>query len=338
MPSMRLSPREASSLAQFVVHARPPTEPIDAQARKNGATLVAEKKCGACHASDLVPTGPSLARFAESHDGAEAKAKLASHAGYMLDDATRRNLATYVLAQRDIRPRPDLHVARDEGAALYASLGCAHCHDLDLGPSSKPAPSLFGEGLRVRPQWLFDYLRAPAKHPVRPPFHPEWAFRDLVPADRVAVRMPTYALDEPRATALVRFFTHRDGATFPFSASAPASLSGEALVSAIADFTHKDRGACASCHTIAIPDPSRAQQDLDKLAPPLSLAHDRLRPAWIDACILQAPKWVVGMPAFAKPDQVPRLRDLVLLLRDRTILPAAGAETTTPALGLGDPL
>jgi hypothetical protein len=185
---------------------------------------------------------------------------------------------------------------------------------------------------------LFEYLRAPERHPVRPPFHPEWAFRDLVPADRVAVRMPTYALDEARTTSLVRFFSDRDHAPYPFSAASTVGhdFSGDALTSAIADYTHKDRGACSSCHTVAIPDVARAQQDLDKLAPPLALAHDRLRPDWIDECILQAPKWVTGMPAFGKPEQAARLRDLVLLLRERTVLPPAGSEGSVPALGLGD--
>ena len=52
---------------------------------------------------------------------------------------------------------------------------------------------------------------------------------------------------------------------------------------------------------------------------------------------VQPDVWVHGMPAFAKPpDEVDRLRDLVLLLRERTVLPPPGEEARVPALGLGD--
>jgi hypothetical protein len=149
--------------------------------------------------------------------------------------------------------------------------------------------------------------------------------------------MPTFVLDERDATELVRFFTARDGASFPYAATPHVMLGGDALTTAIGDLTHKDRGACTSCHTVAIPDVARAREDSDKLAPPLALAHDRLRPEWIEACMMQPEAWVAGMPAFARPlDSIDRVRDLVMLLRDRTQLPPAGAEGNIPALGLGD--
>jgi len=180
-------------------------------------------------------------------------------------------------------------------------------------------------------------LRAPQRHPVRLAFHPELAYRDLVPAEHATPRMPTYALGEAEATALVRFFVDRDGASFPYAAATQPQLTGDALTSAIADVTHKDRGACLGCHTIAPPDVTRAREAEGKLAPPLSLAHDRLRASWIEACILQPSTWVAGMPPLERPrDEIVHVRDLVLLVRDRTVLPPAGAEGSVPALGLGD--
>ena len=334
MPNLSLTAREAASLAQRVVTARA-AETTDARRRRDGDAIIATKSCAACHAIQPARSAPSLARFGESHDRASALAKLAAHASIALGESAKNDLATYLLAQRDVRVRPDLRVETSEGAELFRALSCGACHAFDLDAST-PGPSLGGEGARVRPQWLFEYLRAPRLHPVRPAFHPEWAFRDLVPADRVAVRMPTYALDESQTTSLVRFFSERDHAAFPFSAKSATALTGDALTSAIADFTHKDRGACTSCHTIGIPDVARAQQDLEKLAPPLALAHERLRPRWIEACILQPSNFAPGMPAFGTPEQAARLRDLVELLRDRTVLPPAGAEGSVPALGLGD--
>ncbi len=332
MPSLRLSARESSSLAQHLVRTKsandvPSSNRHDeASPPESGKAIVANGKCAACHAAKLAPT---LAL--------DATKPLVDHAGYHFDDATKRALGAYVKSQHAARVRPDLRVAPRTGEAAFASLGCAGCHALDEPGAMLAGPSLFGEGLRVQPQWLFDFLRAPQRHPVRPPFHPEWAYRELVPAEHAAPRMPTFALGEAEATALVRFFVDRDGASYPYAAASRPELAGESLASAIANVTHKDRGACSTCHTIAPPDVARARESEGKLAPPLALAHDRLRPAWIEACIMQPSIWVTGMPALERPrDEIDHVRDLVLLLRDRTVLPPAGAEGQVPALGLGD--
>jgi cytochrome c2 len=325
MPNLRLSAREASSLAQHLVRSKAAIEAPSSK-KNDGDAILANGKCAACHAAKLTPTR-----------ALDATKPLVDHAGYHFDEATKRALSTYVKSQRAVRVRPDLRVPPRAGETAFASLGCSGCHALD-DPSTKLAgPSLFGEGLRVQPQWLFDFLRAPQRHPVRPPFHPEWAYRELVPAEHATPRMPTFALTEAEATALVRFFVDRDGASYPYAAAPRPELAGESLASAIADVTHKDRGACLTCHTIAPPDVARARESEGKLAPPLALAHDRLRPAWIEACILQPSVWVTDMPALERPrDQIDHVRDLVLLLRDRTVLPPAGAEGLVPALGLGD--
>jgi len=354
MPSLRLTAREAASLALKVVPHRVEgaapasrgetvtckipggeTKPLARDAC--GEAIVSAAKCATCHAPKLSPTGPSLARFGESHDGAAAEAKLAAHAGFHFGVVEKRAVATYLVAQRDVRVLPESMPPPPVGVASFASRGCAGCHALDDVTVTTPGPSLFGEGLRTQPQWLFAFLRAPERHAVRPSLHPEWAFRDLVPPDRVAPRMPTYALDERETSDLVAMFSERDGASLPYAAVPRVSLAGDALANALADFERKDRGACTSCHTIGQPDATRARDEAAKLAPPLALAHERLRPAWIDACILQPGDWVHGMPAFVRPmDEIERVRDLVLLLRARTVLPPPGEESSVPALGLGD--
>ncbi len=360
MPSLRLSAREASSLAQHVVPRRLATDGIDAQATTGrnesiacrlprateaktmtrdacGEAIIAAANCVSCHTTAPARSAPSLARFGEGRDSSSAALKLVDHAGYRLARNTKRDVLTYLLSQRQVRVRPDLLAPAHEGSAAFESLGCAGCHALDALATKTPGPSLFGEGLRTQPQWLFEFLRAPQRHAVRPSLHPEWAYRDLVPADHVTPRMPTFPLDEATTTSLVRFFVERDGASFPYAAVPQIVLGGDALTNAIADVTHKDRGACLGCHTIATPDVARARESEGKLAPPLALAHDRLRPAWIEACLAQPDAWVMGMPALDKPiDEIDRVRDLVLALRERTVLPPPGAEGQIPALGLGD--
>ena len=325
MPTLRLSSREASSLAQHLVRAKPTFE-APPSTRHDGEAIVRDGHCAACHAAKLEPQRPL-----------DASKPLVDHAGYHFDGAARRALETYLKSRHPVRVRPDFRVPPRTGEEAFASLGCAGCHALDDPNDKHAGPSLFGEGLRVQPQWLFEFLRAPQRHAVRPPFHPEWAYRELVPAEHATPRMPTFALDESTATALVRFFVDRDSASYPYAAAPQPQLAGDALTTAIADVTHKDRGACLGCHTIAPPDVARARESEGKLAPPLSLAHDRLRASWIEACILQPSTWVSGMPALERPrEEIVHVRDLVLLLRDRTVLPPAGAEGQIPALGLGD--
>ncbi len=350
MPSLRLSTREAASLARYLTSPShdEPSAVGDVPCLVNGAkktmaidacgeAIISASKCVACHATGLVRSAPGLLSYGEEHDGATAEAKVASHVGYKLDAPTARSLAVYLASQTGTRVRGDLHAPAHDGEALFAALGCGGCHGHDDVAPPSFMPTLFGEGLRVRPQWLFDFLRAPERRPVRPPFHPEWAYRDLVPAEHVTPRMPTFALADDQVTTLVRFFTERDGASFPYAASPAVVLTGEALTTAIGDLTRKDRGACTSCHTIAIPDVARARDSGDKLAPPLALAHERLRAEWIEACIMQPERWVPQMRPFARPvAEVEGVRDLLLLLRDRTVLPAPGAEGAVPALGLGD--
>ena len=336
MPSLRLTAREAASLAAHLVKPAIPEARLGSRTEEVGCKLpsgetktmardacgeavVSAEKCAACHTNEVAPTGPALG------DG-----KVQDHAGFHFDAPTRRDLATYVLAQRAPRARPDLRVAPREGEESYEARECAGCHE------KGPGPSLFGEGLRTRPQWLFAFLGAPQRHPVRPSFHPELAYKDLVAPDHVQPRMPSYALGERETTALVRFFSERDGATFPYAASLHVTLSGDALTGALAELERKDGGACTTCHTVAPPDVARAREQPD-LAPPLALAHERLRAAWVEACIAQPEVWVHGMPALARPyEEIDRLRDLVLLLRDRTVLPPPGQESSVPALGLDD--
>jgi mono/diheme cytochrome c family protein len=332
MPSFHLSAREASSLALHLVGQPPADAPTHGDA-KEGEALMKAAHCDACHAAKLAPQGPSLMGYGDTHDDATVMALLANHRGYALSESRRHDLATYVVSHVSTTVRPDLRVPAHEGEQLYGDLVCGGCHKLD----DTDALSLHGEGSRVRPQWLFEFLRAPDKHRVRPAYHPELAYRDLVPAERVTRRMPVYDLDDAQITSVVRFFTERDGASYPYASASPPELTGEALTGAIGDLTRKDRGACLSCHTVTWPDPATAREQGERLAPPLALAHERLRPEWVDAVITQPDRWVHGMPAFDRPaPEVARLRDLVFLLRDRTVLPPAGAEGTVPALGLGN--
>ncbi|HSQ65982.1 MAG TPA: cytochrome c, partial [Polyangiaceae bacterium] len=386
MPNMRIAPREAASLATYLLegagetpahgidHAPVPCPfpdgPKPMPRAACGQALATAMQCSSCHAAtpEHVLAASSLLAYGDTRDGPAALAGLDAHGAkagrgalrFSLSDGERRALATFLVSQRtshvlaNFVPHGELWESA-RGAQLYEELRCAGCHSDEVKDDAR-GPSLFGEGLRTRPQWLIDFLRDPAHHAVLPAFHPEWAYRDLIPPDRASSRMPSYRLSDGDVTALVHFFTARDGASYPYATTTTPALAGEELTSAIGELSHKDRGACLTCHTVAVPDVDRARAEGDKLAAPLSLAHDRLRPEWIEACILQPDVWVgpkmpvlfrdpfgppLPWPVASEPpanalEQIDRLRDLVLMLRERTVLPPAGAEGHSPALGLGE--
>lgn len=130
-------------------------------------------------------------------------------------------------------------------------------------------PVLSGEGRKVRPTWLFQFLNRPVT--LRP-----W----------LQVRMPTFPLTAQEAQALTQYFAAVDRQAFPFErdeegdeefiAARQAAMPGY-LERARHLFSHPDVN-CASCHVRGALKP---QGDPSGWAPDLALASERLRAAWI---------------------------------------------------------
>ena len=59
--------------------------------------------------------------------------------------------------------------------------------------------ALTAEGQRVQPEWLFTFLREPGANGIRPWLHPEWAYGEDVPNEKLALRMPTFAFSNMKA-------------------------------------------------------------------------------------------------------------------------------------------
>jgi cbb3-type cytochrome oxidase cytochrome c subunit len=132
-------------------------------------------------------------------------------------------------------------------------------------------PMLIGEGRKVQPPWLFDFLKEPVI--LRP-----W----------LQVRMPTFDLSDEDAAAVVRYFAAVDGGTFPYRRvleREPAYIAAKRQ----ADPTYYARALrmmtsedikCFSCHVRGSQKPEGNPSDW---APDLSLAQRRLQPEWIVA-------------------------------------------------------
>ena len=152
------------------------------------------------------------------------------------------------------------------GRALAADFNCAGCHTLDAvdggirrfySQAHLAPPTLDGEGLRARPDWLYGFLLEPT--PLRP-----W----------LDVRMPSFGFSDDDAAALVAWLGWRDGETSAWRPSASRPLSPERAAAAATMFVDLK---CVSCHQLA----TAGSVGSADLAPDLGLARQRLDRRWV---------------------------------------------------------
>ncbi len=170
----------------------------------------------------------------------------------------------------------------ERGRWTVKELNCEGCHQVEgkgwairaTGiPQGMEPPMLSGtpvqlhEGQRVQPDWMFKFLKAPQTGQIRPWLH---------------VRMPTFDLSDGEANVLVKYFAAEGRTQFPYQTS-KSDLSPEHLAAGKQLFTQLK---CAQCHIvngIALGKPLAEipEEDRPRLAPNLSMAHDRLQRDWL---------------------------------------------------------
>jgi len=153
-----------------------------------------------------------------------------------------------------------------DGRNLVRRRNCVGCHEIEgaggdyvevVGDRSLAPPMLTGEGAKVRPEWLYAFVREPIA--IRP-----W----------LDVRMPTFGLEDEHWNTAIDYFGAISNTTGPFrthdmEASSTVVRTGEELF---------DLLRCQQCHVLdSIPD----DQPTDNLAPDLRMARERLQPDWV---------------------------------------------------------
>ena len=242
---------------------------------------------------------------------------------FELNEDEVRLLATAVLSfQSDVQPvgvqmpgsaRND---ALREGRNLVRRRNCVACHELEGAGGgyrelvSDPAlapPLLTPEGAKVKPDWLYAFLRGPIT--IRP-----W----------LDVRMPTFGLDDAHWNGVIDYFAAISETIGPFRTHdiVPASnvaRVGEELFELL---------RCQQCHVLdTIPE----DQPTDSLAPDLRMSQQRLQPDWILDWLLAPLEIQPGtkMPMFwteypgsfypqfneDAPQQIEAVRDYLLTFR-----------------------
>ncbi len=153
-----------------------------------------------------------------------------------------------------------------DGRNFVRRRNCIGCHEIEnsggdyltvVGDPSLAPPMLTPEGAKVRPEWLYAFVREPIT--IRP-----W----------LDVRMPSFGLEDEHWNTAIDYFaaiseTVGPFRTHDFAASSTVISTGEELF---------DLLRCQQCHVLdTIPD----DQPTDNLAPDLRMARERLQPDWV---------------------------------------------------------
>jgi mono/diheme cytochrome c family protein len=194
--------------------------------------------------------------------------------------------------QREIQP-PAALPARSartdflyEGRTLVHRRNCVGCHIIEgdggdflklvADPSLGP-PMLTPEGARVQHDWLYDFIRGPIT--IRP-----W----------LAVRMPTFGLDDQNINGVISYFGGISNKLMPFEShevvrtASSEDAAGKQLFELL---------KCQQCHVLGtIP----KDQPTSNLAPDLRMSPERLEPDWILDWLKKPSDILPGtrMPAF----------------------------------------
>ncbi|MFQ5665696.1 MAG: c-type cytochrome [Candidatus Binatia bacterium] len=256
-----------------------------------------------------------------------------------LADTDIRALRVFLASRTDLMYPVKFHVANSlrgrrevAGRRLVARYNCVGCHIIEGQggairaryrdtPTLAP-PILNGEGAKVQPDWLFNFLKQPV--PIRP-----W----------LKVRMPTFGLSDAEANTLVQYFGALADIQVPFVHIDPRRIP-VAHLAAGRKLMSEDYFNCFSCHQQGARKPEGPPEGW---APDLTMARHRLNPQWIIRWLHnpQAVQPGTKMPSFY-PDgpedilggdddtQIEALRDYLMVLDQADVLLAQNRPADIP--------
>ena len=181
----------------------------------------------------------------------------------------------------------------DDGRRLVERLNCKGCHTIEgegrfiekvIG-SDKAPPVLDGIGARVRPDWMFKFLKDPSSFKLRP-----W----------IEVRMPTFNFTDEQANTLIKYFSALNEVPADFSTVPHTPPTAESLAAG-AKLASSEYFSCFSCHIQGSKTPTNSPE---QWGPDLQLARQRIRYGFIPEWVKDPQKFTPGvkMPAFLPSD------------------------------------
>jgi cytochrome c2 len=184
-----------------------------------------------------------------------------------------------------------------EGWWIVTKYNCVGCHQFIPGQNTslmgmarykdvqeQLPPKLLTEGARVDPEWLRRFLANPAlsttdtnRNGVRP---------------YLQVHMPTFSFSDNELRKLVRFFQAMSQQPMPYIPEAVPTLSTKENDMARSLFS-STAAPCLKCHATG-----DANHDKNATAPNFLLAHERLKPDWVE-------RWITDPQAISPGTAMP---------------------------------
>jgi cytochrome c1 len=267
MPNYDLSEEEVELLTQFLMGLRDDgidptmkrTLSVDEQVVEQGSRLITERNCTGCH--QMGQLSAPLAEVDEDslYAGYWMAQPLVADGRQVLDAGDWLQDEIYdPWEEWDADTLEFIEEHPLEGPVVVYGQGEGAMGSYIEQPAMRP-PVLRGEGAKVQPDWLFDFLIAP-----------------YIVRTHVNVRMPTFGLTPEQSTALVRWFAARADQPWPFELDDDSVVQPELLDAGEAAF---DKNQCNSCHPAGGVNPSNP--DMSNWGPDLSIAAERLKNDWI---------------------------------------------------------
>jgi len=201
---------------------------------------------------------------------------------------TKERIGDAKIAAKDSRSR-----TAEEARKMISEHNCRGCHVVDhtgraiaalISDTNFLPPDLSPQGARAQSAWLFQFLKDPTVTKIRPWMH---------------VRMPTFHFTDEEAAKLVSGFAaagnQQQFDTMKYVDPSPRNVAIGREVFAMV--------RCGQCHATTPVDPANPPvpnlQDMNALAPNLTLARLRLRHEWIADWIRRPDEMIPGtrMPA-----------------------------------------
>jgi cytochrome c2 len=165
---------------------------------------------------------------------------------------------------------------------IISKYNCIGCHQIALGQrtalmdlpmyqgenKAKLPPVLIGEGARVNPEWLAEFLRNPSLSTTE-------THRNGI-RTYLEVHMPNFHLTEEQIRTLVLFFEAMAHQDQPYIPQEPKPLTPAESAGARQLFTSAS-APCLKCHATGDP-----VHDRNATAPNFLLVKERLRPSWTE--------------------------------------------------------
>jgi hypothetical protein len=184
-----------------------------------------------------------------------------------------------------------------EGWWVVKKYNCMGCHQFIAGQPTalmgmqryqdaqeQLPPKLLTEGARVNPQWLLRFLSNPSLSETD-------TNRNGV-RSYLQVRMPTFSFSENELGKLVRFFAALSRQPFPYIPEPATTLTAKETDMARGLFS-STAAPCLKCHATG-----DAAHDRNASAPNFLLAHDRLKPDWVE-------RWIIDPQAISPGTAMP---------------------------------